>query len=360
MRFFFIVQGEGRGHMTQALALAAMLRAEGHEVTRVVVGRSERRVIPAFFSEGIQCRIDQVSSPNFVTDKRSKSVHVWRSIWHATLRLRTYYRSLRQLSKMVKEDQPDVIINFYDFIGGLLNMLASPKARFVCIAHQYLAGHPTFEFPEGRLLDRRSLEISNWITSWGADARLALSFKEYPDQGKVRVVPPLLRREIRERPVRQEDYLLVYMLNHGYAEEVNHFHRQHPDVRLHCFWDKQDAPKEWQVDDTLTYHQLDGEKFMHFMAGCKGYLTTAGFESVCEAMYLGKPVMMMPVHGHYEQACNALDAVQSGAGVASTTFDLRILMEYLPKHRDVAPSFRGWCDRAEGIFLSNLTAYGDH
>jgi uncharacterized protein (TIGR00661 family) len=360
MRFLFIVQGEGRGHMTQALALAAMLRAEGHEVTRAVVGRSDRRVIPDFFKEGIQCRIDQVDSPNFVTDKNSKSVHVWRSIGHAAVRLGRYRRSLQQLNQMVKEDEPDVIINFYDFIGGLFNRIKAPKARFICIAHQYLAGHSTFEFPQGRLLDKRSLEISNWITAWGADARLALSFKEYPDEGRVTVVPPLLRREVRERTVRQEEYLLVYMLNHGYAEDVDRFHKAHPEVALHCFWDKKDAPKVLQVDKKLTYHQLDGEKFMEYMAGCKGYLTTAGFESVCEAMYLGKPVMMMPVHGHYEQACNALDAVKSGAGVSSTTFDLSILLDYLPKHKDTGEHFRLWCDRAEGIFLTNLTSHGDN
>lgn len=49
------------------------------------------------------------------------------------------------------------------------------------------------------------------------------------------------------------------------------------------------------------------------MGGCKAYLTTAGFESVCEALYLGKPVLMVPVH--VEQECNAWDAQKVGAGV---------------------------------------------
>ena len=34
MRFLFIVQGEGRGHLTQALTLEDMLRRNGHEVVR--------------------------------------------------------------------------------------------------------------------------------------------------------------------------------------------------------------------------------------------------------------------------------------------------------------------------------------
>ena len=35
----------------------------------------------------------------------------------------------------------------------------------------------------------------------------------------------------------------------------------------------------------MSFHQLDDVKFLRYMAGCKAYATTAGFESVCEAMY---------------------------------------------------------------------------
>ena len=359
MRFFFIVQGEGRGHMTQSMALAHMLRANGHELTRVVVGKSIRRTIPSFYLEGINCRIDQVDSPNFVTDKDSKSVKVWKSIWYGMSRLNTYRKSLKQLDEMVKEDNPDVIINFYDFIGGLYNRFKNPRAKFVCVAHQYLAKHSVFEFPKGRLLDKRSMKMSNWLTSLGADARLALSFHQDPDEGNITVVPPLLRNEVKSAEVSKGDFILVYMLNHGYAEEVNRFHAANPDVKLHCFWDKPDAPPELKVDDNLTYHLLDGPKFLHFMSGCKGYLTTAGFESVCEAMYLGKPVMMMPVHGHYEQACNALDAVKAGAGIASDQFDLQRLVDYLPNHVDNGDVFRNWCNRSEQMFLDKLESVGN-
>ena len=41
------------------------------------------------------------------------------------------------------------------------------------------------------------------------------------------------------------------------------------------------------------------------MGRCRGVVCTAGFESVSEAMWLGKPVCMAPTPGHYEQRCNA-------------------------------------------------------
>ncbi len=353
MRFFFIVQGEGRGHMTQAMALSAMLRKHSHEVVRVVVGRSTRRTIPDFFLEGIVAPLAQVDSPNFVTDKESKSVSLVRSIIGGLASLGKYHKSINTIDRMVREDQPDVIVNFYDFIGGLYNMLKSPDLKFICIAHQYLAGHSFFEFAKGGLLDKFSFRLGNWLTSYRADKRLALSFQELPDDNMV-IVPPLLRKEVRNLEPTKENHLLIYLLNHGYAEEVDQFHLECPEVALHCFWDNPEAPTEMKIDDTLTYHRLDGEKFLQFLASSSGYVTTAGFESVCEAMYLGKAVMMVPVNGHYEQACNAIDATRAGAGIWAQSFDLKRFLDYLHGHNSDDKKFNEWCEQAEKIFLENL------
>lgn len=340
--------------MTQAIALADFLSQQGHEVTRVVVGRSERRTIPPFFRERIGARIFQIDSPNFEIDKDQKAVSLKRSIWKAVKRTKTYFKSFNDLHKMVREDSPDVIINFYDFIGGIYNWIRRPDAKFICIAHQYLAGHSTFEFPEGPWIDRFLMKLGNQVTSFGAHQKLALSFRELPDEPGIEVVPPLLRKEVTQLQVKTDEHLLVYMLNHGYAESIDAFHQQFPEEKLHCFWDNPNTPKTLSVDKTLTYHHLDDQLFLEKMSSCRGFLSTAGFESICEAMYLGKPVMLMPVEGHYEQACNALDAVNCGAGIRSNVFDLKKLVDYLPEHQDQSDRFRRWCDRSEAIFLAKL------
>ena len=94
------------------------------------------------------------------------------------------------------------------------------------------------------------------------------------------------------------------------------------------------------------------------LASCNALVTTAGFESVCEAMYLGKPVMMVPVPNHFEQECNAMDGVISGAGVTSKTFNLSVILDYLPKHVDQSQKFRSWYHRGEAMFLKEIEAFG--
>ena len=66
MKILFIVQGEGRGHLTQAISMERLLRSNGHEVVEVLVGKSESRRLPGFFIRNIQAPVKQFISPNFL------------------------------------------------------------------------------------------------------------------------------------------------------------------------------------------------------------------------------------------------------------------------------------------------------
>lgn len=355
MKFFFIVQGEGRGHLTQAISLCNILQRNGHSVTHVVVGKSKRRSLPQFFIDSIQAPITQLDSPNFVTDKKSKSVKLIKSVFLNLLKLRTFLRSVNQISSLVEEEKPDGIVNFYDLLGGLFYLIKRPKQKHIAISHQFFVDHPEFEFPTGRFFDKTSMRMGNRLAGFGAKKILALSFREFPDSGELTIVPPLIREMVVKQKVTQGNHFLVYMVNHGYADQVKEFHRKNPGIPIHCFWDKKGEPEVQSVDHNLTFHQLDDKKFIELMASARGYLTTAGFESICEAMYMGKPTLMVPVDGHYEQHCNAADAGKAGAGISSEIFELEKLLTYIPEYKNVQHTFGVWSDKAEELFIQNLT-----
>ena len=88
-------------------------------------------------------------------------------------------------------------------------------------------------------------------------------------------------------------YLHGYLLNSGFSEEIRSWHSRHPSVPMHFFWDKKDQRAEVIIDDCLSFHQLDDTLFLRYMSGAKAYATTAGFESVCEAMYLNSKLAML-------------------------------------------------------------------
>lgn len=359
MDCLFIVQGEGRGHMTQALALRSMLASAGHRVTAVLVGRSARREVPRFFLEKIGAPVTYFRSPNFVTDGAEKSVRVLPSLLQNGRELPAFRESLRVIDEAVEHCRPDLIVNFFEVLAGIYTVTHRPRVPVVCLAHQYLFRHPIFHFPAGRPIDRAALKFFTGLTALGATRTLALSYypaPEAPDTG-IAVVPPLLRPELFARPVdEREPFYLCYVLNAGYAEEIVRWHVRHPEVRLHCFWDRADRGAEYWVNDRLCFHRLDDERFLTYMARCTGLATTAGFESVSEAMYLGKPVLLVPVAGHFEQHCNAVDAVRAGAGIRAGRFDIDRLIDFVPRYRHPARYFRGWVSEAPGRILRELEA----
>lgn len=350
MKILFVIQGEGRGHLTQALSLRQKLEKDGHELVGVLVGKSPTRVIPSFFSDKINAPVYPFESPNFLPTAKNKQVSMTKTIVYNVLRQHKYISGIRFINRMIKETEAEVVVNFYELLTGLTYLLYRPKAHMISIAHQYLFLHPDFQFPKKGKLNLASLRFFTRMTTIGATKILALSFRKMRElpNARIIVVPPLLRKEVFSVKPESGDYLHGYLLNSGFAEEVKNWHENNPDVALHFFWDKKDVSKKEEIDDKLSFHQLDDELFLHYMAGAKAYATTAGFESVCEAMYLGKPVLMIPTH--IEQTCNAYDAMLSGAGAVSDEFNLDALLKLSENHKPNV-DFQYWVKQADWLVL---------
>jgi uncharacterized protein (TIGR00661 family) len=352
MKFIFIVQGEGRGHMTQAISLFQLIESMGHEVSSVCIGSSKRREIPEFVKKSITANIHLFESPNFITDKENKGINIRKTITHNFSNVLSFSKSIQKIHQLVERDNPDIIINFYDILGGLYNAFYRPRALFWVIGHQYLIAHPKFIFAKGQLLQKFLFSLNTKITALGAQKILALSSVPMEDvkEKNLYVLPPLLRKKVKQLNPTPGDFYLTYMVNPGYGEEVKDFAKKNPRIKIEAFWDKKTAKKEFTPLPNLTFHQVDDDLFLQKMASCKGFLSTAGFESICEAMYLNKPVMVIPVSGQYEQACNALETESSGAGIQALNFDFRLFDQVLNSKKFDTSFSKAWTDKFPILF----------
>lgn len=357
MKYLFVVQGDGRGHMTQAIALSDMLRRNGHEVAEVLVGKSKVREIPDFFYEKIGAKVRLFDTMSFVFKKDKKRISLLKSIFYNVTpkRLRKYKKSIEKIHRRIEKVKPDVVVNFYEILMGLTNLRFSLDVPVINIGHQFLLKHPAYAHGKSDEQGMMFLRLHALLSGAGATKTLALSFyplKDYIPE-RIAVVPPLLRSEVLKLTPEKGDYILGYMLNQGYEAEVRQWHEKNPDVLLHFFWDKKDADPERIIDKTMSLHAIDDEKFLNFMSGCAGYVTTAGFESVCEALYLDKAVMMIPAH--VEQEVNAADAASFGGGIIGNNFDISVLLNYMEMRKYSNTAFREWVDSAEETFVRHLT-----
>ena len=354
MKYLFVVQGEGRGHFTQALSLKSMLEKNGHEVVAVLVGCSAKRTLPDFFTQKLKSEIVQFQSPNFLPTPKGKHSPLLISILYNLLLLPVYIGSLLTIRRAINKTQPDVVINFYELMCGVTYGVFNPKPPMINVAHQYYFLTPDFRYTGDNKKQFKLLNFYSRLTALNAYKILALSFRRENSlyYGNIAIVPPLLREEVLRKETTCGDYIHGYMLNSGYAKELAAWSTENPDQPLHFFWDKKNVQKTESLTPALTMHKLSDILFLEKMAGCKAYATTGGFESVCEAMYMQKPVLMVPTH--IEQECNVIDAISSGAGVAANEFDLDLLLGFVLQYTR-SHEFRSWTKNAESFFLFELT-----
>lgn len=353
------VQGEGRGHMTQAISIYEILIREGYEVCCIVVGGSSNK-IPDYFRKRLPVPIVALKSPRFAFSGNRRLSPVRTAISNL-LSSPDFFHSTRVLHKLMCFHRPALIINFYEPLIPLYLCIFPFPGKVVSIAHQNIYLHPQFRFPKGGMGGRLSLTLYTRFLNFRADLVLAISMYDLPSSGKVkvRVIPPLLRKEIFSLGIERGDFMLAYLVNSGYIEDVIRWHESNPSLKLHCFTDSVKVRTEWkgkwEYDQNLIFHSLDDKLFMEKMACCRALATTAGFESVCEAIYLGKQVMLMPVEGHFEQYCNAMDAERIGAGVRTDRFDPDLLLSS-DKTMPVlhTSDFRAWVEQAGEMVISSV------
>lgn len=350
MDVLFTVQGDGRGHMTQAIAVREMLERAGHRVTHVLAGSNHSRVLPSFFREAFDCPLTTFAAPGF-SIKQGRAISTAGSAIHFFSNLGAYSKSLALMEETISRTRPALVINFLEPLMGYLNYRRRVAPPTLSVAHHFMFDHPVYPKVKGFRFQR--IGMMRYVRLTGANAtRVALSFYKADDLAKLRmfVCPPVLRKQLFSLPPDSNGkHLLVYLLNHGYAGEIKSWSERNPEVPVHCFYDKPGAPPEEQVTPSLTFHALHGEKYLRLMASSRGVMCTAGFESISEAAYLGKPLLMVPVQNHVEQHVNSLDAEIAGLGVRANTFDLSRLLQ--PWDARPLDQFRRWVDRAGEVFV---------
>ncbi len=354
MKVLFTVQGEGRGHLTQALAMREMLERRGHEVVAALVSSNGSRPIPDYFASSFTAPVRLLRGPGFAFPG-ARGVSGSATLRRLVRDLPEFPRSVRIIREALRETKPALVINFLEPLMGFHNLVFGARVPTVVVGHQYMLDHPAFPGIKRYRRERRLMR--GYVAMAGArSTRLALSFYPAPDLPERRLVvcPPLLRRQLFELESTPGDHVLVYLLNHGYAEAVRRWNTLHPQVPLHCFYDRPGAPAEERMAPNLTFHALHGEKFLRMMAGARAVACTAGFESVCEAAYLGKPLLMIPVENHVEQYLNACDAEHAGLGWRDQDFRLSRLLA--PGLAGAPAAIRRWIERAEQVAMHAVEA----
>lgn len=115
-------------------------------------------------------------------------------------------------------------------------------------------------------------------------------------------VGPIIRPEISSAPRDRREHFVVYLKPSYRAMVMRKF-------------------RELHIENVEVFPGSSME-FVHALATCRGVIAAAGHQFISEALFLGKPVYVIPQTGQYEQMLNARMLEASGWGVCGTMRDI--------------------------------------
>ncbi|MBN2052912.1 hypothetical protein JW756_05385 [Candidatus Woesearchaeota archaeon] len=126
------------------------------------------------------------------------------------------------------------------------------------------------------------------------------------------VVGPLIRREVEElrKKVVKKDFVLVYVK--PVLEKV--IIPKLRSIKEHKFIMYVHDPEKKKKSKNIVYKKHSAQKFAEDLARCKAVVASAGELLMAEAIYLGKPIFLMPEGGTFEQTLNGYSVKEAGIG----------------------------------------------
>ena len=126
-----------------------------------------------------------------------------------------------------------------------------------------------------------------------------------------RIFFPIIRTKLRELNVSKGGGIVVYLPAYD-LNNITEVLSLFPAIKWNVF--TKEIKEETQLG-CIDIRPINEEHFLDALAQCDGVITNAGFATTSEALYLGKPLLTIPMRGHIEQSYNAFALKKMGVTV---------------------------------------------
>ncbi len=305
-KIIYALSGEGRGHSSRVIAVSDALRSRGHEVVFCCGGTA---------LEVLESRGESVIAvPALRQVMIGNEVQKWQTIvsnWRCVSDRR---RITSELADAFAEQRADLLITDFEAF--------SPKAAL-------RIGLPVLSFNHQQIVTetRYPLPLRYWPDAMLAGLAIRLIVPPDPEHTLITsffyppvrrpdattLIAPIVRPAVQALEPRSGNHVLVYYNQTEGADYVVEALRQvNAEFVLYNF----NQTERYKAYSNLHFKQPSLDGFLEDLAASRAVLCTAGFTLTSESIYLGKPLMVVPNRGIFEQTLNALFLEREGLGRA--------------------------------------------
>ena len=304
-RIIYALSGQGRGHTSRSMAITAALRERGHTVVfcgggtaREILEDEGERVIPVpalrQIMEANRVQYGSTLCCNGKTLLRAPSI-------------------INRLEDAFRAVDPDLLItDFEAFSPRAARRLGIPVLSF---NHQQVVTEMQYDLPMRHWAASTLTGLAIRLIAPRSPEHMLLTsffFAPLKHPERTTLVPPIIRPAVQDLEPTSGNHILVYF-NHpdGARHILDVLKRVEASFIVYCETSPSAVPP-----DNVQFKAPCLHGFLDDLASSRGVLCTAGFTLISEALYLGKPLLVAPNQGIFEQTMNAIFLEREGLGKA--------------------------------------------
>jgi uncharacterized protein (TIGR00661 family) len=344
LRVLYGVNGEGMGHATRSEVVIASL-LEHHEVRVVASGAAFR-----YLTDRLS-RVDEIFGPTFALDEGE--IRRWATV-KQNLRLAQHElpHTIKTWIGEVDDWQPDVVISDFEPLAGLYARLSHKPLIVVgninmldrCRHDAEIVGREREDFLLARTVAHSMVP--------GAVEYIVTTFFDPPlRHGATTLVPPIVRPEIIDAASERGDHLVVYSSGDDALLEAL------GSIGERCLvYGMRGGPDEAVTEGNLEFRPRSTEGFVEALRTARGVVAGGGFSLLSEAVYLGKPVLSIPLRGQFEQLMNARYLERLGFGLCATEVTAERAGEFVSRVGEFEEALEGYGQSGNSVALEAIEA----
>ncbi|MDE5833604.1 MAG: teichoic acid biosynthesis protein [Desulfovibrio sp.] len=339
-RILYGIHGTGHGHAMRGLTIARAL--PGHEFLFVASDDAPSVLEPEFPVKRI---------PNLGTVFKNYKVALAATIKRALPLLIRRDKHIESVLRIIEDFKPDVCLTDLEYFTPR----AAERAGISCLTldHQHILTSCRHDPPPALLADALLQGLAPRYlfrpTEWNA----LISFYAPPVAPRykknTRVLPPILRDKVIAARPRDDGHILVYQSNSTDSRLIE-FLASETGRKAYVFGYGDAKGKKGNIQ----FMPKSEDAFIDLLASCAYVIQGGSHTLMSEALFLGKPILSLPLEAMIEQRLNAFYLEKLGYGRQAKMADLDA--SFIQKFEDDAPEFRR--NIGAGQFLGNDQVFG--
>lgn len=297
-RILYGIHGTGHGHAMRGLTLARALPQ--HEFLFVANDDA-----PAVLEK--EFRVERL--PNLGTVFKNYKVDLGATVKRALPLLLDRKKYIRQALDLIEKFRPDACMTDLEFFVPRAAVIAGLPC--LTLDHQHIITCCKHNLPPDMFWDNAIQGITpRWLFR-PTEANLLISFYAPPvlPRYKAIVAPPILRQKVLDLSPRDDGHILVYQSNSTHRRLID-FLRTATDRTAYVFGY---AQTEGQAGNVI-FRPKSEDEFLRLLEGCAYVVQGGSHTLMSEALYLGKPILSIPLKAMLEQRFNGLYLERLGFG----------------------------------------------